>query len=97
MHALVARAIAAAANDGVPRFSHAALPAPCPPGRARPRRWACQTREAAASAAGLRRFKTAFAPRFEPLYAAARGRSVLALGALDLAREITRPPPTDGS
>jgi len=41
--------------------------------------------------AGLRQFKSAFAPRWERLYLAAPNRLALALAAVDIARRIARP------
>lgn len=87
MHALVTAAVADAAAAGCPRFSLAALPAQRveAPGARIP---GC-----VAPGAGLRQFKTAFAPRREPLYLAAPGRVALLLAALDIARRIARPEP----
>lgn len=90
MHLLIDTAIAAAHRLGVPRLSLAAVPRPAP-------RWLPLTLahrlDAYSGATGLRRFKSAFAPRWEPLYVAAPTRPALALGGLDLLDRITRPGP----
>jgi phosphatidylglycerol lysyltransferase len=93
MHALVAAAIAGAGRTGVARFSLAAVP--LAPARGDPSglRALRAGLERVSGAGGLRQFKAAFAPRRERLYAAAPTRAALALGALDLAREIARAAP----
>ncbi|MCB2115521.1 MAG: DUF2156 domain-containing protein [Rhodobacteraceae bacterium] len=99
MQSLVAGAVAAAAREGVPRLSLAALPcrrtaARIEAGLARlPLPPAIVTRllGALGGAEGLRQFKVAFAPRPVPLYLAAPGRTALVLAALDIAAEIHRP------
>ena len=77
MHALIVRAIADAAQRGVPRLSLAAVSAGI---------------AARLSAPGLRQFKTAFAPRWQPLYLAAPTPVALAVAAADLALAVRRPP-----
>ncbi len=86
MHLLVTRAIEAAAAEGCARLSLAAVPRDWPlPGALGAR----VTRLTGAD--GLRRFKSSFAPVWEPLYLAAPDRLGLLLGGLDLADRITRP------
>ncbi len=91
--ALIAAAIADAARAGVARLSLAAVPEPAfaPRGVLGPifRLWP----GAARSAAGLRQFKGAFAPRWERLYLIAPGPVALALAGWDLRRAIAHPPP----
>jgi phosphatidylglycerol lysyltransferase len=84
MPLLIRRAIEAAAAEGVPRLSLAAVP-----------RLACHLPgpvadwfDTLAGTEGLTRFKAAFAPRWEPLYAAAPGRASLALGLVSIARAV---------
>jgi len=95
MQALVVAAIGAAADYGCPRLSLAAIPWQ---GRdAAPLVARLRGRLAARSgAAGLIRFKRAFDPRYETLYAAAPGRIGLALAGLAILRRITAPPPRRG-
>lgn len=85
MQALVIAAIDAARHAGVPTLSLAAVPNPAPnlPGAQR----------VLEKSAGLRRFKSAFAPRWRPLYLCARGPFSLALTMATLAWSIHRPPP----
>lgn len=84
MHALVARAIRDAARCGIARLSLAAMPLDAPKGPIAPlaRR---------PEAAGLRRFKTSFAPRTETLYLAAPNRALLALAAASILISIRFP------
>ena len=97
MYALVHAAIIAAKAARVPRLSLAAVPAllnhlPACPERLRV--WA----DRQSGAAGLRQFKSAFAPGYEPRYLAAPGRLALGFAALAILRQITappRPPPDD--
>lgn len=91
MHALVAAAIAGAARAGVARFSLAAVPVAPSPAEPRLLAWVRRHLARASGAPGLRQFKSAFAPSWERLYAAAPNRLGLALAALDLGREIARP------
>jgi phosphatidylglycerol lysyltransferase len=84
MPLLLRRAIDAAAAEGVPRLSLAAVP-----------RLACHLPrplgarfDALAGTEGLTRFKASFAPRWEPLYAAAPGPATLALGLVSIARAV---------
>ncbi|QFT60145.1 Inner membrane protein YbhN [Sulfitobacter sp. THAF37] len=90
MQSLVAAALAQARAQGLSRLSLAAVPdfpalnhpllAPLR-GRVLDR----------AGAAGLIRFKSAFAPSWSPRYAAAPGRAGLALALADIAREVHHP------
>ncbi len=86
-YALLAAAIEDAARAGVLRLSLAAVR---PEGR-----WPAAADRLARrlSGEGLRRFKAAFAPRWETLYAAAPDRLSLALGLWDVAWRIHRPLP----
>ncbi|GKY87996.1 phosphatidylglycerol lysyltransferase domain-containing protein [Sinisalibacter aestuarii] len=88
MQALVTAAIAAAGAAGLPRFSLAAVPLAADPGDGPALRRLRGQLARRSGSAGLRQFKAAFAPHWEPLYAAAPSRRALVLGALDLAREI---------
>ena len=82
MHALLAAAIDAAREAGSPRLSLAAVPRV--PGRHRARR---------RTDGGLTRFKTAFAPQWEPLYLCAPSPCTLVVTAADIARAVLRPAP----
>lgn len=90
MHALVARAIEDAAAAGIDRLSLAAMALEAPSGALA---LVARRREAA----GLRRFKTSFAPRTRRLYVAAPGPAVLALAGVDILIRIARPPERRGS
>jgi Uncharacterized conserved protein len=89
---LIATAIESARTQGVPRLSLAAVP------------WQGEDRDpfirrlrakflARSGAAGLRRFKAAFAPHWETLYLVAPSRIALAVSAMDILRRVTAPPP----
>ncbi len=90
MHALVAAAIAEAGQKGLPRLSLAAVPE-----AAFGRRMVLDRILArfGCDGAGLRQFKAAFAPRWQPLYLAAPHQTGLALAAVEIARAIADPPP----
>lgn len=92
MHLLVTRAIAAAADMNLPRFSLAAVPfGPRCESRTKPIKDRLRAAlDTASGAEGLRQFKSAFAPSWETLYMAAPTRAALVLGSLDIIREITR-------
>ncbi|MEO0401278.1 MAG: phosphatidylglycerol lysyltransferase domain-containing protein [Pseudomonadota bacterium] len=92
MHALVHTAISAAQRAGTARFNLAATPA-CPNPSSAFWRWAAFQIATRAGASGLRQFKSSFAPRWAPRYAAARSWGELALGLADIARAIHNPPP----
>ncbi len=77
-HALVRAAIAAAAEEEIPRLSLAAVP---------DHRWADRVDK------GLRRFKACFAPRWEPRYVAAPSWGHMTLSLAELARLVHRPDP----
>ena len=93
MHSLVTAAIADARRLGIDRLSLAAVPeaAITPPQDRLGRLIAAIAPPTAA--AGLFRFKSAFAPHWRPLYLAAGSRAALAIAGLSLWRAITRPPP----
>ncbi|WP_168222968.1 phosphatidylglycerol lysyltransferase domain-containing protein [Oceanicola sp. D3] len=102
MHALVCCAIEEAAKHGCQRFSLAAVPlhSASPAEGAEPEQpdpafFAAlrQRLDQATGGAGLRQFKTCFAPRWERLYLAAPNRLALAFAAIDIARRIARPRP----
>ena len=82
MYALLAAAIDAARAAGIRRLSLAAVPSA-------PRR----RRAGYPPDGGLTRFKSAFAPRWEPLYLCAPSRWALGIVAADIARAIFRPAP----
>ncbi len=92
MHLLVTRAIEAAADMGLPRFSLAAVPYGKRGTKATTPRnaWLRAALDKATGADGLRQFKTTFAPKWETLYMAAPTRAALVLGAIDVTREIMR-------
>ncbi|WP_299731556.1 phosphatidylglycerol lysyltransferase domain-containing protein [uncultured Tateyamaria sp.] len=90
MHALVNAAITAASRAGASRFSLAAVPA-CPDPHSAVWRWAAFKVAARAGGRGLRQFKSSFAPRWVPRYAAAQSWGGLTLGLADIARVIQRP------
>ncbi len=92
MHALVHQGILAAKRRGVPTVSLAAIPA-CPNPHIGFWRWAARVAVAHGSGPGLRQFKSTFAPRWSPRYAAARSWPALILGLADIAREVHRPAP----
>ncbi|MEM8653723.1 MAG: phosphatidylglycerol lysyltransferase domain-containing protein [Pseudomonadota bacterium] len=92
MHALVHQALTDARAHGVARVNLASIVA-CPD----PTRgiWRGLARAAVtwAGGPGLRQFKSAFAPRWVPRYAAAPSWAGLVLGLADLARVIRKPAP----
>ncbi|MGB5558186.1 MAG: phosphatidylglycerol lysyltransferase domain-containing protein [Paracoccaceae bacterium] len=87
MHLLVAQAIARAGACGSPRLSLAAVPRDTALKGLLPDRlqnWLT----GATGATGLRRFKSCFAPSWEPLYAAGPNRFRLTIGLAEVARSI---------
>ncbi|WP_299736217.1 phosphatidylglycerol lysyltransferase domain-containing protein [uncultured Roseobacter sp.] len=90
MYLLVHRAIQMAAAAQVDELSLAAVPADCSNENGIWRKTLACVREKWA-AKGLYQFKSAFAPRWKPLYMAAPGRFGLCIGAVDLLREVLRP------
>jgi phosphatidylglycerol lysyltransferase len=82
MYALLAAAIDAARAAGIPRLSLATV------SRAQHGRRAGYRADG-----GLARFKTAFAPRWEPLYLCAPAWWALGIVAADIARAVFRPAP----
>jgi len=85
MHKLVCMGLEAARLDGVTTVSLAAVPAPAS-------HLPFATR-IADNAAGLRRFKSTFAPRWHPLYMTAASPLRLGLTMMALAQGIHRPAP----
>ncbi|SMR72100.1 phosphatidylglycerol lysyltransferase [Aliiroseovarius halocynthiae] len=90
MHALLTFAITQAARQGCTRLSLAAVPLDDQKNEPWVFHQTRQKLDHISGAAGLRQFKTAFAPQWETLYAAAPTRAALAFGALDVTREICR-------
>ncbi len=90
MHMLLAHAISQAAEMECPFVSLAAVPM-----LAQQIRWPRLSAvvEQTTAAPGLARFKSMFAPRWHPLYIAAPSPAALALAAVDLSDQITRPRP----
>ena len=88
---LIVAAIRAAAKQGCPRLSLAAVPFTGDDRSALLRRLRQRVGQKS-GAAGLRRFKAAFNPRWETLYMAAPSRLSLAVAAMDVLRRITAPP-----
>lgn len=90
MHALICAAIADAASANIRRLSLAAVPEAafgC-------HRWFdALLHRAGREGSGLRHFKAAFAPEWQPLYLAAPSRTGLVLAAIGIACAIARPPP----
>lgn len=89
MHLLVQSAIADAAVQGVARLSLAAAP-DCAP---RNRLAARLIRGLMDSGNGLTRFKSSFAPQWQPLYLTAPNPFALCLAAAEITRAILHPPP----
>ncbi|WP_299041657.1 phosphatidylglycerol lysyltransferase domain-containing protein [uncultured Tateyamaria sp.] len=92
MHALVHQAIQDAQAAGAARVSLASIIA-CPDTASAAWRWASQKAVQFAGGTGLRQFKSAFAPRWVPRYAAAPSWPALVLGLADIARTIRAPDP----
>ncbi|WP_299653085.1 phosphatidylglycerol lysyltransferase domain-containing protein [uncultured Tateyamaria sp.] len=92
MHALVHHAIQDAHAEGFTRVSLASVIA-CPNGSSAFWRWAAQKALIAAGGSGLRQFKSAFAPRWVPRYAAAPTWLSMIIGMADIARVIRNPIP----
>lgn len=89
---LIAAAIERAREQGVPRLSLAAVPWQGEDSDPLIRRLRAKFL-ARSGAAGLRRFKAAFAPHWETLYLVAPSRIALAVSAMDVLRRVTAPPP----
>lgn len=92
MHALVHHAILDAQTAGISRISLASVIA-CPDGTSALWRWTAQKAVMLAGGSGLRQFKSAFAPRWVPRYAAAPTWMSLVIGLADIARVIRNPVP----
>ena len=91
MHALIAKAVEDARAYQIPRLSLAALP----PEPDQARGVAAKIWKRAATqngAAGLRQFKSAFAPNWQTLYLAAPNTAALTLAAASISHAIRRPP-----
>ncbi|MEL6523137.1 MAG: phosphatidylglycerol lysyltransferase domain-containing protein [Pseudomonadota bacterium] len=91
MHALVLAAIDEAEALACTRFSLAALP--LPPDNSEPWFVRLMRRRLCNEAAGLRQFKNCFAPRYEPLYAAAPSWPTLLWAGWEISRAILHPEP----
>lgn len=87
MHLLVQHAIEAAAKADVPILSLAAAPA-LPKGRTALERHLRALFFKHGGGAGLRQFKSCFAPRWQPLFMAAPGPAQLGLATVDLIRAV---------
>ena len=89
---LIVEAIRAATADGCPRLSLASVPWQ---GRERGAitRWLRKRFLSRSGAAGLRRFKSAFAPHWETLYLVAPTHVTLVVAGMDVLRRVTAPPP----
>jgi phosphatidylglycerol lysyltransferase len=92
MHMAIVEALALARVAGVRRLSLAAVPA-CPEPESAWMRGATTWLVTRSRGAGLRRFKSAFAPRWEPRYLAAPHAAACLLALADIAREVHRPAP----
>ncbi len=90
MHMLVHHAIGAAAQRLVPQISLAATPA-CPDPKSALMRHLARGVVRKSGGPGLRQFKSCFRPRWQPLYAAAPNRLLLALALTDIAHAVLRP------
>ncbi len=93
MHLLVKHAIENAARSACRRLSLAAVPLGKRPEEPALFRTLRDLLDRYSGANGLRQFKSAFAPNWETLYAAAPNRWGLLIGALDVCREISAPRP----
>ncbi|MEX0311661.1 MAG: phosphatidylglycerol lysyltransferase domain-containing protein, partial [Tateyamaria sp.] len=93
MHLLVHEGVTAARAAGAQSVSLAATVA-CPDPGSAFWRWAAGKAVLACGGAGLRQFKSAFAPIWVPRYAAAPTRLGLALGLADIAKHVWYPPET---
>lgn len=91
MHALICAAIEDAKAFGIARLSLAALP-PESDQTSGPAAIVWRRAETQKGAAGLKQFKSAFAPEWQTLYIAARGAARLTVAAADIAHAIRRPP-----
>ena len=90
MHALVHSAIMAAKELGIERLSLAATPA-CHNPSSRFFRWSARRAVSKAGGTGLRQFKSTFAPKWEPRYAAAQTPLFMAIGLADITRAVHNP------
>jgi len=90
MHALVHVGIENAQTAGASHLSLSAVIA-CPDPSSAFWRWLTFKISDVSGAPGLRQFKSAFAPRWQPLYAASPSRFALAICLADIAREVRWP------
>lgn len=90
MHALVHAGIEAAQRAGARKASLSAVVA-CPDPHSAWWRWVSYKMGTISGSAGLRQFKSAFAPRWQPLYAVAPNRMALGISLLDIGREVLWP------
>ena len=95
MHLLIQTAIDDAIRLDLPRLTLAAAPETAFAGNALAH-LPVLSHKGAEGAAGLMRFKSAFAPKWEKRYLAAPNPALLALAALEIARAIHHPPPLPG-
>ncbi len=94
MHSLIQAAVEDATREGVRRLSLAAVPEAAfgKSAHSHARLLRTLTRD---DGAGLARFKSAFAPRWQPLYMATSHRAALPFAAAAIARVILHPPPIE--
>jgi phosphatidylglycerol lysyltransferase len=90
MHQLIITALQEAANEGYTRLSLAALP-PVINGRLPAENLLQPMLDSGLGGIGLSQFKTAFKPRREPLYAAARSWTGLTFALIDLSLAVRHP------
>jgi phosphatidylglycerol lysyltransferase len=90
MFALVDAAICAARATGIAQVSLAAIPA-CPKSSGRLWHWIGTQMVTRGGGSGLRQFKSSFAPRWQPAYAAAPNWPVLTLALADITRAVHLP------
>lgn len=83
MHALLSHALKDASDRALPRLSLASVPLE------HEHKFLNKWVEAASGSAGLKQFKSAFAPNWQTLYMATPNRLQFVIAAVDIAREIT--------
>ena len=87
-HALIVRALDHAKHYAIPQLSLAAVPIPENPNAPRTLNLISKV----TAAPGLRQFKASFAPRWQPLYAAAPTVLAMIIGLIDVAQAVNRAP-----